>query len=162
MFFGDQRFSVDSWTTVLSSAALGFSPMPKQGSSLAMASLNLGWDTAYTMGLMQHAVLAKIKSNPLLGKPLTLFCPCYFWYFRDHMCHNCFKFAWTFSQRSKLLCCCFAKSFLILSLMELFQEFKYHNCGTHGPNKVNKSSRHDQTSKARDLRDEGGESGLVS
>ena len=57
--FWNQQFYVDSWTTVLSSAALGFSPMPKQGSSLAMASLNLGWDTAYTMGLMQHAVLAK-------------------------------------------------------------------------------------------------------
>ena len=51
---------------------------------------------------------------------------------------------------------------MILSLKELFQEFKYHNCGTHGSNKVNKSSRHGQTSKARDLRDERSESGLVS
>ena len=55
----NQQFSVDSWTTVLSSPTLGLSPIPKQGSSLAMASLNFGWDTAYTMGLMQLAVFAK-------------------------------------------------------------------------------------------------------
>ena len=47
--------------TVLESPSLGFSPIPKQGSSLAMASLNLGCETAYTRGLRQ---LASLATNP--------------------------------------------------------------------------------------------------
>ena len=33
-------------------------PIPKQGISLAMASLNLGWDTANTIGFRQLEVFA--------------------------------------------------------------------------------------------------------
>ena len=47
---------------MLASTSLGFSPIPQHGSSLAMASLNLGWDTAYTRGLRQLASLAEIVS----------------------------------------------------------------------------------------------------
>ena len=43
---------------VLFSTSLGLPPIPKQGSSLAIASRNLGWDTAYTTGFRQEAVLA--------------------------------------------------------------------------------------------------------
>ena len=45
--------------TVLASTSFGFSPIPQHGSSLAMASRNLGWETAYTRGLRQLASLAE-------------------------------------------------------------------------------------------------------
>ena len=32
--------------TVVVSLSLGFSPIPKHGSSFAISALNLGWDTA--------------------------------------------------------------------------------------------------------------------
>ena len=36
-------------------------PMPRQGTSIANASLYLGWDTAKTKGLITEAVFAEIK-----------------------------------------------------------------------------------------------------
>ena len=62
-----QHVSVDSWTTVPESECLGFSPMPKHGSSLAMASLNFGWETAQTIGFMHDAVLATNENKFWVG-----------------------------------------------------------------------------------------------
>merc|ERR1719145_528578 len=61
--------------SVLLLISFGASPMPRQGISFAIDSLNLGWETAKTTGLRQEDVFARKDGSWAISGVMSIWLP---------------------------------------------------------------------------------------